>query len=119
MTSKRVLQMWDDPETAWGKHKELEQFWADLASGLVIVVYTNGTRTYVTLPERSTKKYSKVFQDFEHDSNIVAVLSTAPSQDSYEYYLYPKAKNKSVEYVITHYKKYFNPILPGSKVRVP
>jgi hypothetical protein len=29
------------------------------------------------------------------------------SQDAYEVYLYPKAKDKSVEYVIQNYKKFF------------
>ena len=40
-------------------------------------------------------------------TDIVAVLSAPLSQDAYEVYLYPKAKDKSVEYVIKNYKKYF------------
>ena len=57
--------------------------------------------------------------EFENDNDILAVLSSNPSQDAYEQYLYPKAKNSSVDYVIKHYKKYFKPILAGEKMRVP
>ena len=32
------------------------------------------------------------------------------SQDAYELYLYTKAKNKSIDYVIKNYTKYFIPI---------
>jgi len=31
--SKRVLQMWNDAETVWGKNPALEKFWGELASG--------------------------------------------------------------------------------------
>jgi hypothetical protein len=31
--SKRVLAMYKDPNTVWGKAKELEKFWSDLSSG--------------------------------------------------------------------------------------
>jgi hypothetical protein len=47
------------------------------------------------------------------DPNIIAVLSSNMSQDSYELFLYPKAKGKSVEYVIKNYKKIFKPIGMG------
>ena len=53
------------------------------------------------------------------DNTIVAVLSSNPSQDAYEVYLYPKAKDKSVKYVIEHYTRYFKPITAGEKLRVP
>ena len=60
-----------------------------------------------------------MFNDFEKDTNIIAILSSNQSQDAYEQYLYPKAKSKSVDYVIKHYNTYFKPILPGNKLRVP
>jgi len=118
--SNRVLQMWNDPETVWGKNPELEHFWGDLASGKkVVLIYKDKTHKYVNLPNRATKKYKSMFNDFEKDTNIIAILSSNKSQDAYEQYLYPKAKSKSVDYVIKHYNTYFKPILPGDKLRVP
>ena len=60
-----------------------------------------------------------MFDVFEEDTNIIAVLSSNLSQNAYEQYLYPKAKDKTVDYVIKNYKKYFKPITPGEKLRVP
>jgi hypothetical protein len=60
-----------------------------------------------------------MFAGFEEDINIVAVLSSNLSQNAYEQYLYPKAKDKTVAYVIKNYKKYFKPITSGEKLRVP
>ena len=118
--SKRVKQMWDDPETVWGKNPKLEAFWNDLAAQkYVVLIYKDKTHKYVNLPKWTTKKYTSMLNDFEKDSNILAFLSSNPSQDAYELYLYPKAKDKSVEYVIKNYSKYFKPILPGKKFRVP
>ena len=42
---------------------------------------------------------------------MVAVLSSSLSSDAYELGLYPKAKDKTVEYVIKNYKKYFKPLI--------
>ena len=107
-TSKRVLKMEAGLVSVWGKNKPLEQFWQKLASGKqVVVVYKNGTHKYVSLPKPSTKKYGKMFDEFDENADIVAVLSSNASQDSYERFLYPKAKDNSVEYVIKNYKKYF------------
>ena len=118
--SKRVLEMRNDPETVWSKNKELEKFWSDLASGKnVVVIYKNKTHKYVKVPNRYTKKYKTFFTDFDNDSNILAILSSILSQDAYELYLYPKAKNKSVDYVIKNYTKYFKPINNTTKLRVP
>jgi len=110
--SKRVLEMRNDPETVWGKAKELEKFWSDLASGKnVVVIYKDKTHKYVNLPNR--------FTDFDNDPNVLATLSSNLSQDAYELYLYPKAKDKSVDYVIKNYTKYFKPINNTTKLRVP
>jgi len=118
--SKRVLQMWNDPNTVWGKNLELEHFWGELASGKkVVLMYKDKTYRYVNLPNRTTKKYKSMLDEVQEDNTIVAVLSSNPSQDAYEQYLYPKAKSKSVEYVIKHYDTFFKPILPGDKLRVP
>jgi hypothetical protein len=53
-----------------------------------------------------------MYNTFDDDPNIVAVLSSNLSQDAYEVFLYPKAKDNTVEYVITNYKKYFKQIRP-------
>jgi len=118
--SKRVLEMWNDPDTVWGKNPELEYFWGDLASQKkVVLIYEDKTHKYVNLPNRTTKKYQSIMNEFKEDDNVVAILSSNRSQDAYEQYLYPKAKSKSVDYVIKHYNTYFKPILPGDKLRVP
>ena len=118
--SKRVLELWNDPDTVWGKNPELEYFWGDLASQKkVVLIYEDKTHKYVNLPNRTTKKYKSMMNEFEEDDNVVAILSSNRSQDAYEQYLYPKAKSKSVDYVIKHYNTYFKPILPGDKLRVP
>ena len=57
----------------------------------------------------------KMYDSFNDDENIIAVLSSNMSQDAYEVYLYPKAKDKSVEYVIKNYKKYFKSFDEGQK----
>jgi hypothetical protein len=53
-----------------------------------------------------------MYNTFDDDPNIVAVLSAPLSQDAYEVYLYPKARDKPVEYVIKNYKKYFKSVGP-------
>jgi hypothetical protein len=118
--SKRVLKMWNDPQTVWGKNPDLERFWSRLASEkYVVLIYKDKTHNYVNLPKKGTKKHQSIYTDFDTDTNIVAVLSSNMSQDAYEQYLYPKAKDKTVEYVIKHYSKYFKPIVSGAKLRVP
>jgi hypothetical protein len=114
--STRVLEMWKDTETVWGKNKPLENFWNGLARGkYVVVIYKNGQNKYVTLPRPHTQKSTKIYNDFDDNKEIEAVLSSNSSQDAYEVYLYPKAKQNSVDYVIKNYKKYFKPMAPPSK----
>jgi hypothetical protein len=119
-TSKRILDMWKDPNSVWGKNKPLENFWRELASGKkVVVVYKDGKTKSVNLPKPTTKKSTMLYNEFESNKDIVAVLSSNMSQDAYEVYLYPKARDNSVEYVIKNYKKYFKPMSSGEKIRVP
>jgi len=114
--SKRVL----DPMTVWGKNPSLERFWGNLASGKdLVLIYKDNTHKYVHPPKRFTKKHETMMNEIEEDADIVAILSSNLSQDAYEVYLYPKAKNNSVEHVIKNYKKFFKPIAPGTKLRVP
>jgi hypothetical protein len=106
--SKRVLEMWNDPTSVWGKNKPLEKFWQGLASEkYVVVIYKNGKHKYVKPPNPRTQKFTDFYNNLDDDEEIEAVLSSNLSQDAYELHLYPKAKNSSVEYVIKNYKKYF------------
>jgi hypothetical protein len=107
--SARLLAMEADPDSVWGKNKPLEKFWHDLASGRkVVVIYAKPSSSHkiVTMPT-SPAANTKQYIEFDDDPNIIAVLSSNQSQDAYEVYLYPKAKEKSVEYVIKNYKKFF------------
>ena len=106
--SKRVLEMWKDPTTVWGKNKPFEKFWQGLASDkYVVVIYTNGKHQYVKSPNSLTKKSDNFYNELDDNKEVEAVLSSNLSQDAYEIHLYPKAKNESVEHVIKNYKKYF------------
>jgi len=112
--------MEDDSDTVWGKNPELEKFWRSLASGkYVVLVYKDSTNNYMKMPSPTTKKSKTMYKEFYENDDVVAILSSNQSQDAYELYLYPRAKNKTVEYVIEHYSKYFKPIARGDKLRVP
>ena len=109
--SARVSQMESDldtdPDTVWGKNKPLEKFWRELASGhKVVVIYNTGKHKKVDAPKGKVKIRS-FYDSFDNDPNIVAVLSSNMSQDAYEVFLYPKAKDQSVDYVIKNYGKFF------------
>jgi hypothetical protein len=84
----------------------------------VVVIYKNGKHKYVNLPKPNTEKSVSLFNEFDADHDIVAVLSSNLSQDAYEVYLYPKAKDNSVEYVIKNYKKFFKSMGAPSKDRI-
>jgi hypothetical protein len=102
-------------ESIWGKNKPLEKFWRSLASGeKVVLIQKTGGHKMFTMP---TGKMAarKMLNAFDDDPNIVAVLSSNLSQDAYEVFLYPKAGDKSVEYVIKNYKKYFKSVGPMPK----
>jgi hypothetical protein len=113
--SNRVLKMEADPDTVWGKNKPLEKFWQELASGKkVVLIEKNGDYKKLTMPT-GKMTIRKMYNSFDDDENIIAVLSSNMSQDAYEVYLYPKAKDKTVEYVIKNYKKYFKSTGPTPK----
>ena len=105
--SKRVLEMEADPNTVWGKNRPLEELWESLASGKKVVLIEKGGKHKIFDMPTGKVTVNKMYNTFDDDPNIVAVLSSNLSQDAYEVFLYPKAKDKSVEYVIKNYKKYF------------
>ena len=105
-------------ENIWGKNPKLESFWRDLSSGnpRVILIHKDKSYNYITLPKRRTPKYNTMIDEINNDPNIVAVLISSTSSDAYELYLYPKAKDKTVDYVINHYRKYFKKLMTDSKL---
>jgi hypothetical protein len=110
----RVVEVGTDSntESIWGKNKPLEDFWRSLASGKkVVLIQKTGGHKIFTLPS-GKMAVRKMFNAFDNDPNIVAVLSSNMSQDAYEVFLYPKAGDKSVEHVIKNYKKYFKSMGP-------
>ena len=113
--SKRVLEMEAESNSVWGKNKPLEEFWESLASGKKVVLIEKGGKHKIFDMPTGKITANKMFNTFDDDPNIVAVLSAPLSQDAYEVYLYPKAKDKSVEYVIKNYKKYFKSLGPMPK----
>ena len=113
--SKRVLEMEADPNTVWGKNRPLEELWESLASGKKVVLIEKGGKHKIFTMPTGKMTERKMYNTFDDDPNIVAVLSSNLSQDAYEVYLYPKAKDKSVEYVIKNYKKYFKSMGPMPK----
>ena len=113
--SKRVLKMEADPDTVWGKNKPLQELWQSLASGEKVVLVEKGGKYNIFTMPTGKVTIRKMYDSFDDDENIIAVLSSNMSQDAYEVYLYPKAKDKSVEYVIKNYKKYFKSFDEGQK----
>jgi hypothetical protein len=113
--TKHVLNMEADPDTVWGKNKPLEEFWKELASGKkVVLIEKNGDYKIFIMPT-GKMTIRKMYNSFDDDENIISVLSSNMSQDAYEVHLYPKAKDKTVEYVIKNYKKYFKSAGPTPK----
>jgi len=111
----RVVELGTDDmygESIWGKNKPLEKFWRSLASGKkVVLIQKIGGHKIFTMPTGKMAR-RKMLNTFDDDPNIVAVLSSNLSTDAYEVFLYPKAGDKSVEYVIKNYKKYFKSMGP-------
>jgi hypothetical protein len=113
-----------DPN-CWGKNKPLEQLWTDLSSFLSAVVIYKGSKPYEIV---KLQQPHEQLSTFDADSQVVAILSAHPeAKNAYETLLYPKAKDKTVDYVIanhtkffkhapTHMQKMFNP--PLKKFRV-
>ena len=102
---KNVSDDDDEDEDVWGKNKKLETFWRSLAKGEKVVLIKKDTDYKIV--KLNKNKAAEQLSDFDSSGNIIAILSSFMSQDAYEIYLYPKAKDSSVEYVIKNYKKFF------------
>ena len=100
-----------DPK-CWGKNKPLEQLWNDLLSYISVVVIYKGHRPYeiVKLQPRpqSQSQFCDQLRAFDSDPQVIAIISAHPyTENAYETLVYPKAKDKTVDYVITNYDRFF------------
>ena len=117
----------------WGKNKPLEQWWNDLSSYLSVVIIYKGVVPYEVIKLHpstpSAEQFYTQMKPFEDDPQVVAILTAYPDiKNAYETLVYPKAKDKTVDYVITHYDKVFKRApshmqkrftAPLKKIRVP
>jgi hypothetical protein len=112
---QRSRKLLVDPN-CWGKNKPLEQLWTDLSSYLSVVIIYKGSRPYEIVRLQSP---AQSLSEFESDSQVVAILSAKPndSKKVYETILYPKAKDMTVDYIITNYNHFFK--RSRGKIMVP
>lgn len=126
-----------DPN-CWGKNKPLEQLWNDLSSYLSAVIVYKGQTPYEIVklqsqpqsqPQSQTPSqiYDRLMA-FDGDPHVIAILSAHPGiKNAYETLVYPKAKDKTVDYVITNHEKFFKRLparmqatdVPIKKLMVP
>lgn len=115
----------------WGKNKPLEDLWRELSSYLSVVVIYKGDRPYEIVklhqsqPMSAERAYAQ-FHTYEQHPDVIAILTAHhEAKNVYETLLYPKAKDKTVDYVIVNYGDFFKrtpTIFSGvslKKIRVP
>lgn len=96
-----------DP-ACWGKNKPLEQLWRDLSSYLSVIIIYKGTRPYEIVKLQSQRPIHDQLRTYDADPQVIAILSAQPNaNNAYETLLYPKAKDKTVDHVITNYTRFF------------
>lgn len=95
-----------DP-ACWGKNKPLEQLWHDLSHFLSVVIVYKGAKPYEIISPVSAEQ----LRALNANPSVVAILTSHPDvHNAYETLVYPRAKDKTVDYVITHYDKIFKRI---------
>ena len=109
--TKRSRKFVSDPE-CWGKNKPLEQLWKDLSSYLSAVIVYKGSRPYEIVKLQSQPpSVSQIYDQlraYDADPQVIAILSAHPDvKNAYETLVYPKAKDKTVDYVITNHDRFF------------
>jgi len=112
---QRSRKLLVDPN-CWGKNKPLEQLWTDLSSYLSVVIIYKGSSPYEIVRLQSP---TQSLGEFESDPQVVAILSAKPTgrKKAYQTILYPKAKDMTVDYVITNYNHFFK--RSRGKIMVP
>ena len=108
--SKKKLGDFLSRDTIELKNRKLYKFWLDLADSKHSVFIYND-KSHKIIKKNIREEQEKA----EQNDNIIAILDSGPSFDSYRE-LYRKAKNKSVEEVIKNYKRYFNEGDSGKRV---
>lgn len=106
----RQLRKFAFDPACWGKNKPLEQLWRDLSSYLSAVIVYKGSKPYeiVKLQSQSQSPIYDQLRVYDADPHVIAILSAHPdTKNAYETLLYPKAKDKTVDHVITHYTRFF------------
>ena len=118
-----------DP-ACWGKNNPLEQLWRDMSQFLSVVVIYKGPNPYevIKLYHPADIRLQVKLRQLNDDPQVVAILTSSPDiNNAYETLLYPKAKDKTVDYVITHYARFFKKAphhmqygnTPLHKLRIP
>ena len=118
-----------DP-ACWGKNKPLEHLWRDMSQFLSVVVIYKGPNPYevIKLYHPADIQLQVKLRQLNDDPQVVAILTSSPDiNNAYETLLYPKAKDKTVDYVITHYARFFKKAphhmqygnTPLHKLRIP
>ena len=96
--------LFNNQESVWGKNKNLEKFWQKLSTGThVVLIYKDKPYNIISLPT-SKIAYQKKLEEYENNPNIIAIITSAMSVDTYES-LYKKVKDKTPDFVIKNYKK--------------
>ena len=91
----------------WGVNITLEKFWQELSTGKkYVIIYKTKPYKIQNIPKGKVA-YSKYIEALDANPDVIAILTSSMSSDSYTEYLYPKAKNKTIDYVIKNYKKIF------------
>ena len=104
-------------QACWGKNKPLEQLWRDLSSYLSVIIIYKGSRPYeivILNPQpQSYAQFHSQLTSYDADPQVIAILSADPDiKHAYETLVYPKVKDKTVDYVITNYTKIFKRMHP-------
>ena len=115
--------------TCWGKNKPMEQFWRELSSYLSAIIIYKGSKPYESFRITPSKQIYTQLKQFDDDPQVVAILTAHPGiKHAYETLVYPKAKDKTVDYVITNHANIFKRMpqhmhsrfnAPLKKIRVP
>jgi hypothetical protein len=109
-TRRRSRKLTIDP-ACWGKNKPLEQWWRDLSSYLSAIIIYKGSQPYeiVKLQSQPPSAFQiSQLRAYDTDPQVIAILTAHPHvKNAYETLVYPKAKDKTVDHVITNYTRFF------------
>jgi len=122
-TRRRSRKFAFDP-ACWGKNRPLEQLWRDLSQFLSVIVIYKGSRPYeVVILNPQPQSYAQLcaqLRTYDDDPQVIAILSAHPEiKHAYETLVYPKVKDKTVDYVITNYAKIFKRMRANAHVADP